>query len=359
MRPARATIDLGALRHNLRQARHRAHGAGVVAIVKADAYGHGSARVLPALAEAEMLGVACIEEALALRDAGAAQPILLMEGVFQADELPSCARLGFEIAVHEPGQLAMLEAARLERPLTVWLDVDTGMNRLSFRPAASVAAYVRLRDCPAVGEIRLMTHFSSADEPTDPATRHQIERFARAAEGLGLARSFCNSAGVLAWPEAHAEWIRPGVMLYGISPLPGRTGPDEGLLPVMTLSTGLIAVREVQAGEAVGYGATWRAAVPTRIGIAALGYADGYPRHAPSGTPVLVNGRPSVTVGRVSMDMLAVDLSDQPAAAVGDPVTLWGRGLPAEHVAASAGTIAYELLCGLAGRVRVEVRDDP
>jgi alanine racemase len=267
--------------------------------------------------------------------------------------------VGFEIAVHEQGQLAMLEAARLARPLTVSLDVDTGMNRLGFRPPEAVAAYARLRDCPAVAEIRLMTHFASADEPSDPATRHQIERFAHAAEDLGLARSFCNSAGVLAWPEAHAEWIRPGVMLYGISPLPGRTGGDEGLLPVMTLATGLIAVRDVHPGEAVGYGGTWRAEAPTRIGIAALGYADGYPRHAPSGTPVLVNGRPSVTVGRVSMDMLAVDLTAQPEAAVGDPVTLWGRGLPAERVAASADTIAYELLCGLAGRVHIELRDDP
>ena len=203
-----------------------------------------------------------------------------------------------------------------------------------------------------------MTHFASADEPTDPATRHQIERFAHAAQGLGLARSFCNSAGVLAWPEAHAEWIRPGVMLYGISPLPGRTGPDEGLAPVMTLATALIAVREVHAGETVGYGGAWRALEPTRIGIAALGYADGYPRHAPSGTPVLVNGRPSRD-RRPRLDGHAGRRPGRPAGcAVGDPVTLWGRGLPAELVASSAGTVAYELLCGLAGRVRVELRDD-
>ena len=359
MRPAKALVDLGALRHNLREARRRAGGAKVAAIVKANAYGHGAARVLPALVEADMLGVACIEEALALREAGATHSVLLMEGPFEADELPLCARLGFEIAVHDPSQLAMLEAASLERPLTVWLDVDTGMNRLGFRPAAAAAAYGRLRGCPAVGEIRVMTHFASADEPTDPATRHQIERFAQAAQELGLARSICNSAGVLAWPEAHAEWIRPGIMLYGVSPLPGRTGPDEGLRPVMTLSSALIEVRDVHAGEAVGYGGTWRASAPARVGIVALGYADGYPRHAPSGTPVLVNGRPSTTVGRISMDMLAVDLTAQPDAAVGDPVILWGEGNPAELVAASAGTVAYELLCGLAGRVRVELRDDP
>lgn len=358
MRPAKAIIDLAALRHNLREARRRSTGAKVAAIVKANAYGHGAARVLPALAEADMLGVACIEEAQDLREAGACQPILLMEGVFQADELPLCASLDFEIAVHEPGQLAMLETASLERPLTIWLDVDTGMNRLGFRPAEALVAFARLRDCAAVAEIRLMTHFASAEEPTVPATRHQIERFSRAAKGLGLARSFCNSAGVLAWPEAHAEWVRPGVMLYGISPLPGRSGADEGLLPVMTLTTGLIAVREVAAGETVGYGGTWRAAALTRIGIAALGYADGYPRQAPSGTPILVHGTPTVTVGRVSMDMLAVDLTALPDAAVGDPVTLWGAGLPAERVAACAGTIAYDLLCGLAARVHIELRDD-
>ena len=358
MRPAKALIDLGALRHNLREARRRAGGARVAAIVKANAYGHGAARVLPALAEADMLGVACIEEALALREAGATHSILLMEGPFEADELPLCARLGFEIAVHDPSQLTMLEAADLERPLTVWLDLDTGMNRLGFRPLVAATAYGRLRDCPAVGEIRVMTHFASADEPTDPATRHQIERFAEAARDLGLARSICNSAGVLAWPEAHAEWIRPGIMLYGASPLPGRTGPDEGLRPVMTLSSALIEVRDVHEGEAVGYGGAWRASAPSRVGIVALGYADGYPRHAPSGTPVLVNDRPSTTVGRVSMDMLAVDLTAQPDAALGDRVTLWGRGLPVELVATSAGTIAYELLCGLAGRVRVELRDD-
>ena len=357
MRPAKAVIDLAALRHNLREARRRAGGARVAAIVKADAYGHGAARVLPALAEADMLGVACIEEALALREAGAVHSILLMEGVFEADELPLCARLDFQVAVHEPGQIAMLEAARLDRPLTVWLDLDTGMNRLGLPPEQAAEAYTRLSVCPAVAEVRLMTHFASADEPSDPATRRQIERFAAAAGRLGLARSFCNSAGILAWPEAHAEWIRPGVMLYGISPLPGRTGPEEGLRPVMTLTTGLIELREVAPGEAVGYGATWRAAAPSRIGIAAMGYADGYPRHAPSGTPVLVNGQPTVTVGRVSMDMLAVDLSDQPGARLGDPVLLWGQGLPAERVAAAAGTIAYELLCRLGRRVRVEVSD--
>jgi alanine racemase len=356
MRPATAVIDLAALRHNLAVARQRADGARVVAVVKANGYGNGAARLLPALAEADMLGVACIEEALALREAGAVQPILLMEGVFEAGELPLCARLGFEIAVHEPGQVRMLEQARLERPLTAWLKLDTGMNRLGFRPEAGLEAYRQLKGCPAVAEVRLMSHFASADEPEDPGTREQIRRFAATGEGLGVQRSFCNSAGLLAWPQAHAEWVRPGVMLYGISPLAGRTGLDEELRPAMTLRTGLIAVKEVRHGERVGYGGAWQATAGTRIGIAAMGYGDGYPRHAPTGTPVLVNGRRAALAGRVSMDMLAIDLGSQPEAKVGDPVVLWGDGLPAETVAAHAGTIAYELLCGVTGRVHVELQ---
>lgn len=360
MRPAIAVVDLAALRHNLAVAKARAGGARVVAVVKANGYGHGAARLLPALGAADMLGVACIEEALDLREAGAAQPILLMEGVFEASELPLCAGLGFAIVVHEPGQIRMLQQARLDRPLAVWLKINTGMNRLGFRPEEVPAALDRLQGCAAVAPgIRLMTHFASADEPSSPATREQIRRFAATAEGLGLERSFCNSAGLLAWPEAHAEWVRPGIMLYGVSPLEGRSGAEEGLRPVMTLETRLIAVREVRAGEAVGYAGTWRAEAPTRIGIAAMGYGDGYPRHAPSGTPVLVNGSEAPLAGRVSMDMLAIDLSGQPEAQVGDPVVLWGAGLPVETIAAAAGTIAYELLCGITGRVHVELRDGP
>jgi alanine racemase len=357
MRPATAIIDLAAVCHNLGQARRRAPGARVVAVIKANGYGHGAARLLPALSGADMLGLACIEEALDLREAGAVQPMLLLEGVFEADELPLCARLDLEIAVHEPGQVRMLERGRLERPLTAWLKLDTGMNRLGFRPEAGLEAYRQLKGCPAVAEIRLMSHFASADEPEDPGTREQIRRFAATGKGLGAQRSFCNSAGVLAWPQAHAEWVRPGVMLYGISPLAGRTGLDEELPPAMTLRTSLIAVKEVRCGERVGYGGCWQATADTRIGIAAIGYGDGYPRHAPSGTPVLVNGRPATLAGRVSMDMLAIDRGSQPEAKVGDPVVLWGDGLPAETVDAHAGSIAYELLCGVTGRVHVQLRE--
>jgi alanine racemase len=356
MRPAIATIDLRALRHNLGVARRRAPKSRIVAVVKANAYGHGAARILPALAEAEMLGVACLEEAIALREAGAGQPIVLLEGVYAADELFECFRLGLEVVVHEPGQLRMLELARLPRPLTAWLKVDSGMGRLGFRPEAAASAWRRLRACPAVEKVRLMSHLARADEPGDPATPEQIRRFV--ALDLPGERSCANSAGLLGWPAAHGDWVRPGIMLYGVSPMPGRSGLDDGLLPVMTLETRLIAVKEVRAGEAIGYGGTWRAPSDRRIGIAAIGYADGYPRHAPSGTPVLVEGRPAPLAGRVSMDMIAVDLAGHPAAAVGARVVLWGEGLPIEQLAARAGTIGYELLCGLAGRVHVRLRDD-
>jgi alanine racemase len=354
MRAATAVIDLAALRHNLAEARRRAAGCKVVAVVKANGYGHGAARVLPALAAADMLGVACIEEALALREAGATQPILLLEGVFEADELPLCARLGFEVVVHEPGQVRMLEQARLERPLTVWLKVDSGMGRLGFPPEATRAAWQRLADCAATApSMRLMSHFATADEPGDEGTPHQLARFA--ALELPGERSFANSAGVIGWPKAHGDWVRPGIMLYGVSPMTGRTGPEDGLRPVMTLTTRLIAVKEVRRGEPVGYGRTWQAPDDTRLGIAAMGYGDGYPRHAPSGTPVLVNGKAAALAGRVSMDMLAVDLGATSEARVGDPVLLWGPGLPIEVIARRAGTIGYELLCGITRRVHVEL----
>lgn len=360
MRPATAVIDLQALRHNLRLAATRAAGAKVAAVIKANGYGHGAARLLPALDEAERLAVACIEEAIALREAGARQPILLLEGVFTADELPLCARLDLEVGVHDREQVRMLETARLERPLAAWLKLDTGMNRLGFRPEAASGILARLAACPAVRpDIRLMTHFANADDPADPATRAQMRRFADAVAGLPGERSLCNSAGVLAWPEAHGEWVRPGIMLYGVSPMAGRTGIDDGLRPVMTLRTALIAVKPVRRGESVGYAGTWTAPEDMTIGIAAIGYGDGYPRHAPSGTPVLVDGRQAAIVGRVSMDMLAIDLRGHPEARVGDPVTLWGDGLPVETIAGRAGTIAYELLCGITGRVHIEIRDGP
>lgn len=353
MRPATATIDLAALRHNLARARALAPRSRTVAVVKANGYGHGAGRLLPALAQADMLGVACIEEALALREAGAPQPVLLMEGAFAADELAACARLGFELAVHDEAQVAMLEAVRPDRGLSVWLKVDTGMHRLGVAPEAARALHARLRACAGVATVRPMTHFASADLPDPAPTMAQLARFN--ALDLPGQRSLANSAGLLAWPEAHADWVRPGIMLYGVSPFAGRTGAEHGLRPVMTLSTRLIAIRDVPRGDAVGYAGTWTAARPSRVGTAAIGYGDGYPRHAPSGTLVLVSGRAAPLIGRVSMDMITIDLTDLPDAGVGDPVILWGDGLPVERIAEAAGTIAYELLCGITGRVHVRV----
>ncbi len=262
--------------------------------------------------------------------------------------------------MHEPGQLRMLETARLDRPLTAWLKIDSGMGRLGFRPEAAPAAYARLADCAAVGEIRLMTHLASADAHEPPDDRSPARAFRGADErpaGRALPRQLRRSS--VGPRGTAASGCAPASCSTASRRSKGRTGPDEGLRPVMTLATRLIAVKEVQAGDTVGYAATWRAARPTRIGIAAIGYGDGYPRHAPSGTPVLVAGRAARLAGRVSMDMIALDLTDVPEAEVGTPVTLWGSSLPVETIATAAGTIAYELLCGITGRVHVQVTDEP
>ncbi len=358
MRPATAVIDLAALRHNLARVRELAPGKRVFAVVKANAYGHGAVRVLPALADADALAVACIEEALELHEAGCDKPILLLEGVFEASELPLCAEHGFEIALHDPAQIAMLEAARLARPIRVWVKCDSGMGRLGARPDQIAGMVERLAACAAVdSELGVMSHLASADDPRSAQTAAQLEAFAAATRGLTVRKALSNSAGVLAWPEAHHDWVRAGVMLYGISPMAGQTGADAGLRPAMTLKSALIAVKDMKRGEPIGYSATFVCSEDMRVGLVAMGYADGYPRHAPTGTPVLVNGRETRLLGRVSMDMLCVDLSGQPEARVGDPVTLWGEGLPAERIAEAAGTIAYTLVCGVTRRVHVRVLD--
>ena len=354
MRATTATIHLSALRHNLARVRECAPQSRVVAVVKANAYGHGVERALAAFATADAFGVACSEEALALRHAGLAldKPILLLEGVFSADELALCIEHNLQPAVHQPQQLAWLAHAQLAKPLQVWLKLDSGMHRLGFAPTQIIEAWQTLQACANVSGIGLMTHFARADELDQPYTQRQLDTLQRALHGLPGPRSFANSAAVLAWPDAHADWVRPGVMLYGISPMAGREGPEEGLLPAMTLSTRLIAVQSLRRGDNVGYGGTFTCPEDMLVGIAAVGYGDGYPRHAPTGTPVLVNGHVAGLAGRVSMDMLAIDLRGIPSAQVGDPVVLWGQGLPAERIAAAAGTIAYELLCAVKPRVR-------
>jgi alanine racemase len=351
-----AVINLSALRHNLHRVRELAPHSRVMAVVKANAYGHGIAVVARALSESDAFAVACLEEALEIRRAGLLHPIVLLEGVFSAEELEAAASNGCELVVHDASQLELLEASHLPHNLGVWLKIDSGMHRLGFPPAQARALWERLGKAHAVRHpVRLMTHLACADETTSPRTRQQMETFAAATSGIHTERSIANSAGILAWPESHADWVRPGILLYGVSPFAGRSGSQEGLIPAMTMGTTLISVQQVSEGEAVGYGGTWVAPENMRIGIAAIGYGDGYPRHAPSGTPVLVNDVRTSLLGRVSMDMIAVDLRGLPEAETGDSVVLWGPELPIEEIARAAGTIPYELLCGVTQRVKYSV----
>ncbi len=327
----------------------------MAAAVKAEGYGHGLVRVAKTL-DADAFAVACIEEALTLREAGIDRPILLLEGIFEAKELVPCARRGLEIAIHHLEQVRMLEQARLEQPLRVWLKIDTGMHRLGLKPERVSTVWQQLRDCPAVRpDIGLMSHLARADERDCDYTVRQHETFEVAAAGLPGERSLANSAGILGWPQTHFDWVRPGIMLYGASPFVDSFAPDEDLRPVMTLSTRLIAINRLRKGEPVGYGGTWACPEDMDVGVAAVGYGDGYPRHAPSGTPVLLNGREAALIGRVSMDMITLDLRQHPEARIGDPVVLWGEGLPVERIAQLAGTISYTLLCGVTARVKREV----
>jgi alanine racemase len=349
-------IDLDALRHNLARVRVFAPDCAVIAMVKANAYGHGIVRVAQALPDVEALGVASLEEGIQLRAAGITQPIVLMEGLFYADELPEAARYDFTLVVHHWPHVEMLEEAQVERPFNVWLKMNTGMHRLGMALSDVEQAYQRLSKCSAVkSPIGLMTHFAEADALTSDATVKQIELFNRTTQHLPGPRSLANSAGILAWPASHANWVRPGLMLYGASPFTDKTGLDYGLQPVMTLTSRLIALTPVKAGGKVGYGGTWTAPEDLLVGVVGVGYGDGYPQFAQNGTPILVNGKECLLVGRVSMDMLTVDLRSCQMAAIGDPVVLWGAGLPVERVARHSHTTAYEILTRMTPRPKVEV----
>ncbi|NKI34107.1 alanine racemase [Wenzhouxiangella sp. XN79A] len=351
-RGTEAVIDVAALARNLDRVRGWAGEARVMAVVKADAYGHGLERCLPALVEADLLAVATLDEARAIRALDPRTPVLLLEGVMAAEELPVVDALALEMVVHSPEQLHWIEAAGGSPGPRVWLKLDSGMHRLGFALEAAEAAYRRLHALPGVETVVLMTHFACADDPEGAMTDHQLAAFDAAVAGLDGPHCVANSAALLTRPGARRDWVRAGLLPYGVSPLADRDGPELGLDPVMTLESRLISVRDVPAGDAVGYGARYRAARDVRIGVAAIGYGDGYPRNLPDGTPVLVNGRRQALAGRVSMDMATVDLAGQPDAAVGDPVVLWGRGLPVEEIARAAGTIPYELVCRVTRRVR-------
>jgi alanine racemase len=350
-RPARALLDAGALRHNLQQVRRYAPQARVMAVVKANGYGHGLVWAARTLGAADAFGVSSIEEGLQLRAAGVTQPVCLLEGFFTADELPLLSQQRLEPVVHHEAQLRALATAPASSPLTVWVKVDTGMHRLGFPPVVVPEVLKQLRGTPAVAGVRIMSHFARAEFSNDAVTQSQINDFASLTRNLGLETSLANSAGILAWPASHLDWVRPGIMLYGASPLEQQGAAALDLRPVMTLESALIAVQPRKKGDAIGYGGDWRCPEDMPVGVAAIGYGDGYPRHAPPGTPVLVNGRRVPTVGRVSMDMITLDLRSQPQAKIGDPVVLWGQGLPVEEVAEKAGTLSYELLCHVTERI--------
>ncbi|OWJ95482.1 alanine racemase [Pseudomonas sp. A46] len=347
MRPARALIDLEALRHNYRLARE-VSGARALAVVKADAYGHGAARCAQALEdEADGFAVACIEEALELRAAGIRKPVLLLEGFFEADELELIQEHEFWTVVHSGWQLEAIERASIGKPLTVWLKMDSGMHRVGLHPAEYRDAYQRLSASGKVAKIVLMSHFARADELDSSSSAEQVAVFEEARAGLVADVSLRNSPAVLGWPQVPSDWVRPGIMLYGATPFEVAHPLAERLQPVMTLESKIISVRELPAGQPVGYGARFVTERPTRVGVVAMGYADGYPRHAPTGTPVAIDGQPSRLIGRVSMDMLTVDLTDLPQAGLGSRVELWGKQVLASEVAMAAGTIPYQIFCNL------------
>ncbi|HHZ70666.1 MAG TPA: alanine racemase [Methylococcaceae bacterium] len=351
---AYGVLDLAALRHNLTRVREYSGGVRVLAVIKANAYGHGLITVAKALDAADALAVARVHEAIELKKEGITQRIVVLEGFSSVEELNVLVEYGFEAVIHNTEQLAWLERCSQVRAITVWLKLDTGMNRLGFRACDFHRAYHHLVNCPVVKPaIVLMTHLAKADLIDDMMTTQQINQFNTSVNGLSGEKSIANSAGILAWKASYADWVRPGCMLFGVSPFLGKDSCAFNLKPVMGFYSRLIAVKSVQQGEAIGYGGQWQCEKATLMGVVAVGYGDGYPRHAPSGTPVLVNKTRVPLIGRVSMDMLTVDLADCPEAVVGDPVTLWGvESLLVEEIAEYANTIPYTLLCGITQRVQ-------
>ncbi|MDD2721053.1 MAG: alanine racemase [Gallionella sp.] len=349
-RPIQAKVDLNALESNLYVARH-ATSSRIMAVIKANAYGHGLLRAAEALADADGFALLDMADAVRLREAGYRQTILLLEGVFDAQDMALAAEYDLACVIHSPWQIALLDAYPARGALDVWLKVNSGMTRLGFAPHELDGAMQALRRHKAVHEITLMTHFAHADEAR--GVTEQLDVFNELAADYRVTRSLANSAALLRHRFTHGDWVRPGIMLYGASPFADVTARQLGLRPVMTLESRIIAVQQLRAGDEIGYGALFRADRAMRVGVVACGYADGYPRHAPNGTPMQVDGQPSRLLGRVSMDMLYVDLSHLPGSGVGSVVTLWGEGVPIEEVAEAAGTISYELMCAVTARVPV------
>ena len=360
---ARALIRLGAIRHNLQTIKNKAPGARVMAVIKANAYGHGLLQVAGCLGDADCFAVARLREAVDLRAAEIDTPVALLGGVLSEEDLREALGLDLQLGVHNAAQIEWLERFG-QADATVWLKIDTGMNRLGFRVSEAASLIERLQSCAAVGDLRVMTHFSNADHVGDPGTKIQIEEFTKIVSQFEGDVSIANSPGILAWAdnlapfgERHGNghlWVRPGLALYGISPFPDSCGADLGLRPAMRFESRLVAVKKLKKGEAVGYGGTWQAGRDTTLGIVAAGYGDGYSRFIPAGAPVMVNDRRVEVAGLVSMDLTAVDLGPAATDQIGDPVLLWGDELPVEEVARHAGTIPYELVCGISNRESCE-----
>jgi alanine racemase len=352
MRPTKAHVDLDALRHNLAVAAGLAPASKNVAVIKANGYGHGMVEAARALQDkADALGVATMDEAVTLRENDITAPLLVLQGITTRGDAEEAAARDLWLLLHERGQLDKVLALHGDRPVTPWLKIDTGMHRLGFSPEEAADACAALLAAPNMAQPPVLaTHMACADERDNPATREQLECFLAFAAGRGLPLSMANSAGIMHWPATHADWNRPGIMLYGCDPT-GGYADDGPLRPVMTLVSEIMAVRDVAPGEGVGYGHRWRATEHARIGTISMGYADGYPRHAGNGTPVWVKGKRAPLAGTVSMDMITVDLSGRDDVKVGDAVELWGPNIPVNEVAAHAGTIGYDILAGMTGRV--------
>ena len=350
---ATASIDFSALQANLERVRELAPQSKVMAVLKANAYGHGLVKIAQRLAHADAFAVARIEEALALRTGGITKPIVLLEGFFKASDIEIMQANNFETVVHDEYQLAALEQAQLTGGIKVWLKVDTGMHRLGIEPQQFEHFYGRLKACDNVCDgVQLMTHFACADDAKNPYNNKQLDSFMALVKGKKEALCLANSAAIVNYPQSHGQWVRPGLMMYGVSPVQGQISADLGLKPVMSLHSEVIAVRQVRQGEPVGYGGNWCAQHDTQLAVIAIGYGDGYPRHAGNGTPVLINGERYPLVGRVSMDMITVDIGpDNQGIQVGDEALMWGPSLAIEEIAHCADTIAYELLCNITPRV--------
>ncbi len=351
-----ADIDLSALQHNFARVKQLASTTKILAMIKSNAYGHGLIPVAQTLEDADAFGVACLSEGIELRQAGIDKRIVIMRGFFDTEELELAAEHNFDVVVHCEQQLQILADATLPKKIDVWLKIDTGMHRLGFLGKQVLNAYQSLQQNSNVKQpIHVITHLANADIVNDITTKTQLEKFIDVSCDIAGPKSIANSATIFNCPEAHTDWVRPGIMLYGVSPLVGVSSAELDLQPVMTLCSKLIAIKDLQKGDMVGYGSTWACPENMPVGVVAIGYGDGYPRHVPSGTPILVNDIKCQIVGRVSMDMLTVDLRNNPQAKYGDTVTLWGQGLPVEIIAEHSGTIAYELLSKITPRVRKQL----